>query len=50
MTGQQIACYLNGKILLQVSDDTIKDPGKVGLWAKADAVTWFDDLHAMSSP
>jgi len=27
-------------------DDTFKDAGKVGLWTKADSVTYFDDLKA----
>jgi hypothetical protein len=40
----QIQCYLNGKLHLDVKDDTFRDAGKVGLWTKADAVTSFDDL------
>ena len=35
--------YLNGKQLFQVKDETFKDAGKIGLWTKADAVTYFDD-------
>jgi hypothetical protein len=42
--GNQIQCYLNGKLHLDVKDDTFKDAGKIGLWTKADAVTSFDDL------
>ncbi len=30
-------------------DDTFKGPGKVGLWTKADSVTYFDDLE-VSTP
>ncbi len=30
----------------QATDDTFKDAGKVGLWTKADSVTYFDDLKA----
>ena len=44
MIGAQISCYLDGKKLLETTDDTFKDPGMVGLWTKADAVTSFDDL------
>jgi hypothetical protein len=44
MTGEQIACYLNGKKYLEAKDATIKDAGKVGLWTKADAQTYFDDF------
>jgi len=40
-----IQCYLNGRPLLDVKDDTFKEAGKIGLWTKADAVTYFDDLQ-----
>lgn len=42
--GNHIQCYLNGKLHLDVKDDTFKDAGKIGLWTKADAVTSFDEL------
>lgn len=42
--GDHIQCSLNGKLHLDVKDDTFKDAGKIGLWTKADAVTSFDDL------
>ena len=41
MKGDQIECYLDGKKYLEVKDDSIKDAGKVGLWTKADAQTYF---------
>ena len=34
----------DGKQYLDVKDDTIKDSGKVGLWSKSDAQTYFDDV------
>jgi hypothetical protein len=37
--------FLNGKELFRVKDETFKDKGKIGLWTKADAVTYFDDLE-----
>ncbi len=40
--------YLNNKQLFQVSDTTFQNEGKVGLWTKADAVTYFDDFQVMS--
>lgn len=40
-TGSRIACSLNGKLLLQVTDDAISRPGRIGVWTKADAVTAF---------
>jgi hypothetical protein len=37
--------FLNGGLLFEANDTTFKDAGKVGLWTKADSVTYFDDLH-----
>ncbi len=45
--GNHIQCYLDGKLLLDVKDDTIASPGKIGLWTKADAVTEFDGVLLM---
>jgi hypothetical protein len=44
-----IQCYLNGKLCLDVKDDTFKDAGKIGLWTKADAVTSFDKLTVVAA-
>ena len=44
MEGDHIECYLDGKKYLDGKDDSIKDAGKVGLWTKADAQTYFDDF------
>ena len=41
--GNHIQCWYDGKLYLDTLDDTFKS-GKVGLWTKADAVTWFDDF------
>ncbi len=40
--GNRIECELDGKVILKATDDTIKKAGKVGLWTKADAHTYFD--------
>ena len=40
--------YLNNKKLFQVDDKTFTEAGKVGLWTKADAVTYFDDFQIKS--
>ncbi len=37
--------YLNGKEIFRVKDETFVNAGKIGLWTKADAVTYFDDLQ-----
>ncbi|MBP85580.1 MAG: hypothetical protein CMJ64_02515 [Planctomycetaceae bacterium] len=42
--GDHIRCYLNGKLHLDVKDETFNDFGPVGLCTKADAVTSFDDF------
>jgi hypothetical protein len=44
--GDQIACFLDGKKLLEARDDTFGKAGKVGLWTKADAQTRFDGFQA----
>lgn len=43
--GAKITCWLNDKKLLEATDTTLPDPGFVGVWTKADAVTWFDSLQ-----
>jgi hypothetical protein len=40
--------FLNGRKLFEVENDLFNEPGKVGLWTKADAVTQFDDLKVKS--
>jgi hypothetical protein len=42
--GNKFVCYFDGAKKIEASDDTFKDAGKVGLWTKADSVTYFDDL------
>ncbi len=39
--------FLNDKLIFKVQDDTFTNAGKVGLWTKADAVTYFDDFEVM---
>ncbi len=36
--------FLNGERLFDVEDQTFKEAGKVGLWTKADSVTYFADF------
>ncbi len=42
---EHIQCYYDGQPYLGVKDDTFQKEGKIGLWIKADAVTYFDDLE-----
>ena len=44
MTGDQMTCYYDGKKYLEARDTTFPEPGKIGLWSKADAQSHFDDL------
>jgi hypothetical protein len=46
--GKQFTVYFNGQKLYEVEDETFKDAGKVGLWTKADSVTYFDDLRVIA--
>jgi hypothetical protein len=42
--GNKITCYYDGNKKIEATDGTFKDAGKVGLWTKADSVTYFDDM------
>ena len=44
LQGSHFTVMLNGQNALEWDDETFKDPGKVGLWTKADSVTLFDDF------
>ena len=43
-TGPLFEVHFNGGKLYEVEDTTFRQPGKVGVWTKADSVTQFDDL------
>ena len=42
--GRLFEVYFNGTKLYEVEDATFMQAGKVGVWTKADSVTYFDDL------
>jgi len=42
--GNLFTVWLNGQKLYEIEDSTFTEAGKVGLWTKADSVTYFDDL------
>lgn len=44
MVRQKIEAYFDGKRLITVEDGTFMEAGMIGLWTKADAATYFDDL------
>jgi hypothetical protein len=49
MVGPKITCYFDGQKLLEAEDSTFPDAGMVGLWSKADAQSYFDDLAAATA-
>ena len=46
--GSLFTVYFNGSKLYDVEDQTFTQAGKIGLWTKADSVTQFDDLTAVT--
>lgn len=42
--GNHFVVWLDGKKVLDATDDSFKNAGRVGLWTKADSVIQFDDL------
>ena len=42
--GDQFTIGFNDRTLFTATDRTFSNAGKVGLWTKADSVTWFDSL------
>src|ERR1700692_549802 len=42
--GSRFKASFNENQLFEVEDSTLTDPGKVGLWTKADSVTLFDQM------
>lgn len=43
--GNLFTVYFNGQKLFEVEDASFPGPGKVGVWTKADSVTYFDDFE-----
>jgi len=46
--GNKFICYYDGAKKIEATDDTFKEGGKIGLWTKADSVTYFDDLKVVA--
>ncbi len=46
--GTHFKVSFDGKPLFEADDKTFSDAGKVGLWTKADSVTYFDNLSIAS--
>jgi hypothetical protein len=44
VSGILFTVYLNGAKMFDVEDATFTEAGKIGVWTKADSVTYYDDL------
>ena len=44
--GDHFVVTFDGNKVIDAHDSTFSQPGKVGVWTKADSVTYFDDLSA----
>lgn len=48
VVGNLFEVFVNGQKLYEVEDNTFTEAGKIGLWTKADSVTYFDDLRVIA--
>jgi len=48
--GDRFKVLFNGQAVFEVEDRTLSDPGKIGLWTKADSVTVFDGVSYGAQP
>lgn len=46
-TGSLFRVYFNGQPLYDVEDATFTGAGTIGVWTKADSVTYFDELQVV---
>lgn len=46
--GPRFEVYYNGSKVYEVEDTAFTQAGKVGVWTKADSVTYFDDLTVVT--
>jgi hypothetical protein len=44
--GSEFTVHFDGARLFAVRDDTLVEPGRVGVWSKADSVTEFEGFGA----
>ena len=47
MTGNMISCSLNSIKMIETTDDAFISPGNIGLWTKADGISYFDDFEVI---
>jgi hypothetical protein len=44
--GDRFVVFLDGRAVIDAHDHTFSAPGRVGVWTKSDALTYFDELSA----
>lgn len=47
-SGDRFRVFWDGRQVIETKDGTFRDPGRVGLWTKADSLTEFDDFSVRS--
>jgi hypothetical protein len=48
--GRHLKIAFDGKVVIETNDRTFSNPGKVGLWTKADSVSAFGNLKIERAP
>jgi hypothetical protein len=48
--GHHLKVLFDGKVVIETNDRTFSDPGKIGLWTKADSVSAFTNLKIQRVP
>ncbi len=48
--GPHLKVIFDGKVVIQTDDATFSEPGKIGLWTKADSVSAFTGLRIEPAP
>jgi hypothetical protein len=49
-SGDEITCYLDGHALITVRDQSLAEPGRIGVWTRADALGSFDRIEVKVNP
>ena len=45
--GDHLEIYWDDKKVIDAHDTTFQDAGKIGVWTKADSITYFDDFNVL---
>jgi hypothetical protein len=50
LRGDHLQVFWDGQRVLDHHDGTFSEPGRAGVWTKADSITYFDDLRVEPAP